>query len=195
MSNRVAVVLLTLALGWAFMPPAAAEAQGAANVRSAALARVGRAQVIAADPQVRSAVLAKNARHESLREVHQKDKLWTENPQDPLRQALSTDACAERLRELIKDDPLVVEAILMDAQGANVCVSPATSDYWQGDEPKFQQIFVAGKSVFLDEPALDASTGAYALQLSVLVADGRTKAGVLTLTLRVRKEDAQAATP
>lgn len=77
----------------------------------------------------------------------------------------------------------------MDAQGANVCVSRETSDYWQGDEAKFQKSFGADKQAFVDDPAFDASTGVHAIQLTVIVFDGKTKIGALTLTLRVRKQD------
>ena len=44
---------------------------------------------------------------------------------------MTQGACAERLRALIKEDSFVVEAFLMDAQGALVCASRETSDYWQ----------------------------------------------------------------
>ena len=43
----------------------------------------------------------------------------------------------------------------MDAQGANVCLSHETSDYWQGDEPKWQRIFRDGLAVFVDEPTFE----------------------------------------
>jgi hypothetical protein len=39
----------------------------------------------------------------------------------------------------------------------------------------------------VDEPAFDQSTGTYAVQLSVPVADAGARIGALTLTLKVRK--------
>jgi len=86
----------------------------------------------------------------------------------------------------------VVEAILMDEKGANVCVSRETSDYWQGDEDKWQKPFVEGKVAFVDEPAFDASSATYAIQLSVPVSEGTHRLGALTLTLKVRKDAAAA---
>jgi hypothetical protein len=176
--------LALLCFGLAALPALAQ----VARVREAALARVPLARSVAADPQLLGALQSKNASRESPDEIRRKDAEWTANAQLPLRKELASSPCAQRLRDLTKSDPLIVEAILMDANGANVCISRETSDYWQGDEAKFQKTFGADKEVFLDEPAFDSSSGTYAIQLSVLVKDGETKAGALTLTLRVRKD-------
>jgi hypothetical protein len=181
--------LLTLVVLGVLAAPAA-RAQAPEYVRQTAVARVARAQEIAADPQLIKAVLAKNATGESLDEVRRKDKQWVDDLQYPLRKTMTTSACAQRLRELTGNDPFIVEVILMDAQGANVCVSRETSDYWQGDEAKFQKSFGADKQAFVDDPAFDASTGTHAIQLTVIVFDGKPKIGALTLTLKVRKGDA-----
>ena len=98
---------------------------------------------------------------------------------------MTQGACADRLRSLVGDDSFVVEAFLTDARGALVCASRETSDYWQGDEPKWQKTYGEGKRLFIDEPAQDTSTGVYAIQLSTLVSNGSAKAGALTLTLRI----------
>ena len=180
--------LLTLiVLGMLAAP--AARAQAPAYVHQTAMARVALAQKMAADPDLVRAVIAKNATGESLNEIRRKDREWVDSPQYPLRKTMTTSACAQRLRELTKDDLFVVEVILMDAQGANVCVSRETSDYWQGDEAKFQRSFGADKEAFIDDPAFDASTDTHAIQLTVIVFDGKTKIGALTLTLKVRKQD------
>jgi hypothetical protein len=185
--RRLAILLLVAAC-----PAVTAGAQSAASIRETALARISRAQALVADPELVKAVREKNASKESMEDIARKDKEWVENARYLLRKELSQSACALRLRELTRDDPVIVEAILMDAQGANVCVSRETSDYWQGDEAKFQRTFGANKDVFLDEPALDASTGVYAIQLSVLLRDAGAKIGALTLSLRVPKRGVRA---
>jgi len=157
-------------------------------VREAALARIPLARTVASDPEVLKALRAKNAAPESLDEISRKDAGWTANPKHPLRQQLTSSLCAQRLRDLTRSEPMVTEVILMDARGANVCISRETSDYWQGDEAKFQKTFGADKEVYLEEPAFDVSSGTFAVQLTVLVLDGKVKAGALTLTLRVRKD-------
>ena len=162
-------------------------------VKQVASARVGLAQTMARDAELVAAVAAKNAEKETPEAVQKKDKDWTSRPDSPLRKALVSSPCAQRLRQLIAPDSMVVEAILMDNQGANVCVSRETTDYWQGDEPKWQKTFKAGQEVFVDEPAFDESASSYAVQLSVPVSEGGQRTGALTLTLRVRKEDVPAA--
>ena len=165
----------------------------ASLVKQVASARVGLAQTMARDAELVAAVGAKNAEKEPLEAVQKKDKEWTSRPDSPLRKALVGSPCAQRLRQLIAPDSMVIEAILMDNQGANVCVSRETSDYWQGDEPKWQKTFRVGQEVFVDEPAYDESAHSYAVQLSVPVSEGGLRTGALTLTLKVRKEDVPAA--
>ena len=180
---------LTLALlSLAALAPATLRAQAKVAVKQMALARVKLAEQVAADPELHKAVLAKNAEGESRQTIEVRDREWIRNPNAPLRKALTGSPCAARLREKIAADPLVVEAILMDAQGANVCVSRETSDYWQGDEDKWQKPFVEGRAAFVDEPAFDASTATYAVQLSVPVLDGTKRVGALTLTLKIKKD-------
>jgi hypothetical protein len=179
-------IALTLLLP-ALVPPAL-HAQTAAAVKQMAHARVKLGEQMAADPQLRKAVAAKNAEQETPATREARDREWTLNLASALRKTLSGNPCAQRLRELIAPDPLVVEAILMDAQGANVCVSRETSDYWQGDEPKWRKPFVEGRAAFVDEPAFDQSSATYAVQLSVPVSENAKPIGALTLTLKVRKD-------
>lgn len=161
------------------------------GVRGAALARLPLAQTLAADPEIMRALRSKNNGGETAEEIQRKDKEWTQNPQFALRKSLTNSACGQRLRELTKADANVVEVILMDKNGANVCVSHETTDYWQGDEAKFQKTFGETKDVFVDEARLDQSTGVYSIQISVLVRDGMAKAGALTLGLRVNKQEVE----
>jgi hypothetical protein len=160
----------------------------AASVKETAYARVPLAKRLASDPEVLGYVVAKNAEGETAADIQRKDKEWMEQRDYPLKKTQLHSRCADRLRLLLKDDPVVVEAILMDAQGANVCISAETTDYWQGDEAKWQRTYQGGAEVFVDEPALDRSTGIYAVQLSVPVTRDGRHIGALCLTLKVRRE-------
>ncbi len=184
---RLVPVILVALLAFS---PSVLPAQAGAAVKQMAHARVKLAEQVAADSEIRRAVAAKNAERESRQAIERKDQEWASSPAYPLRKALTSSPCAQRLRQLTAADPLVVEAILMDEQGANVCVSRETSDYWQGDEDKWRRPFVEGRAAFVDEPAFDASSATYAVQLSVPVADGARRIGALTLTLKVRKDAA-----
>jgi hypothetical protein len=165
------------------------QAPASGLVKQVASARIVLAQTMSRDTDLLAAVRAKNAEKETAEEVQRKDKEWTARQDAPLRKALVSSPCAQRLRQLIAPDPMVVEAILMDDHGANVCVSKETTDYWQGDELKWQKTFKEGLEVFVDEPAFDESAQAFAVQLSVPVSDAGKRVGALTLTLKVRKED------
>jgi len=154
-------------------------------VRNTAYARVDIARSVAADATLRSAVRVKNAAGESMAVIREIDAGWVAGGQGELKATLTRSNCADRLRELITGDPLIVEAFLMDQQGALVCATGPTSDYYQGDEAKWQQPMQQGKKVFVDEPAYDESSDTYAIQLSVPVLDGGAPVGALTLTLRL----------
>jgi hypothetical protein len=158
---------------------------GAAKARETATARVPLAQSVAADPELVKAVQAKNQSGESEADILKKDKEWQANQRYPLRLELTSNACAARLKKMLAGEPIVVEAFLMDNKGALVCATRETSDYWQGDEAKWQNTYADGKPVFIDQPALDMSSNAFGVQLSVLVKDGGKSAGALTLTLKV----------
>jgi hypothetical protein len=155
----------------------------AARVKETAYARVALAQTIARDAAIRAAVVASNAVVEPPAEIRRRDAYWIANPRDPLRQAIVQAPCSGKVRELVKSEPLVVEAFVMNDRGTLVCSVAETSDYWQGDEAKWQRTFVDGKDAFVEEPAFDASSGRYAIQVSVPVSEGAKRIGAVTLTL------------
>ena len=160
-------------------------AAGSAKVREIAGARVALAERIAADAALQAEVAAKNGSAETPDQIQRKDREWIAGGRPELRRQMTQGACADRLREMVKGDSFVVEAFLMDAHGALVCATRETTDYFQGDEPKWERTYDEGRRVFVDEPALDPSTGAYAIQMSVLVSANGAKAGALTLTLKI----------
>jgi hypothetical protein len=160
----------------------------ASRVKQTAYVRVEKARAIARDPQLVALIAAKNAVQESREEIRRKDAEWSAAADHPLRRSLTQGECGGRLRELVADDGVIVEVLLMDRQGALVCASVAPSDYWQGDEPKWQKTCLEGRDPFVDEGALDASTGRYAVQLSVPVTVDGKCIGAVTLTLKVPRE-------
>lgn len=173
------MALSVLAVLWLLQPASAA------RVREIAYARVPLAERVASDAPLVAAVVAKNGSGQSDADVQRRDREWMANPRSALRQSVTQGTCAERLRELVEPDAFIVEAFLTDSRGALVCASRETSDYWQGDEAKWQKTYGEGKRLFVDEAAQDVSTGVYAIQLSVLVSNGTGKVGALTLTLKV----------
>jgi hypothetical protein len=178
-------VMAVVALSGPAVPTAAA-----VRIKETAYARVVRAQAIARDSSIHAAVSVSNAIVESPDLVRRRDALWIANLRDPLRQEIVQAPCSAKVREMVKDDPLVVEAFVMNDRGTLVCSMVETPDYWQGDESKWQRTFVGGKDPFVEEPAFDTSSGKYAIQVSVPIAEAGARVGVVTLTLKFKRQEA-----
>lgn len=81
---------------------------------------------------------------------------------------------------------LFTEIFLMDQVGLNVAASDVTSDYWQGDEDKWQRTYGAGTdALHLGAIELDESTQTYQSQVSVTVTDPDTGAPIGAATFGV----------
>jgi hypothetical protein len=171
---------------------AAAQDPLVARVRQTAYARMDTARAIARDTSVVGFVTAKNSAGETPAEIQRKDSRWTAGGEQALRKELTGGACAERLRQLAGADPFILDVMLMDGQGALVCATKETSDYWQGDEPKWKKPMTESAEAFVDEPAYDESVGAYAIQMSVPVMQGGRRVGALCVTLKVPRPVASA---
>jgi hypothetical protein len=67
---------------------------------------------------------------------------------------------------------LYTEMFVMDDKGLNVGQSSVTSDYWQGDEGKFQKTFQVGPdAVFIDEAEFNDDDKTWRAQLNFTVVD------------------------
>lgn len=133
-----------------------------------------------ADPILLEAVRAQNAKAVPLADVQKLDEAWAAGKNDALVQKTITGPCADRLRVLAAKHGYG-EVFLSDNQGALVCASARTSDYWQGDEAKWIKAFNDGKgATFIDRPRMDDSTKAHLAQISVAVMQGDRALGVLT---------------
>jgi hypothetical protein len=140
------------------------------------------------DPAIVAAVQAQNAKAMPLAEIQRIDGEWqkAEAPL-PIMAELQGNAAAQVLKTLAAAQPVLAEAFVMDAQGANVAMTAATSDYWQGDEAKWQNSFKGGAGgVDIGKEKLDKSTNKVQQQISlpVIAADG-TVVGAITLGVSV----------
>ena len=79
---------------------------------------------------------------------------------------------------------LFTEIFVMDKFGLNVGQSSVTSDYWQGDEDKYQKTFAVGPdAVFVDEPEFDDNTKTWRTQVNFTVVDPATKESIGAVTV------------
>jgi len=147
----------------------------------------------AANSVVIKAVKEQNSKSVPLAKIQETDKTWmnvtgAKNEPTEFMKSLASNAAANELAKIEKANSYMVEFILTDNQGANVALTGMTSDYWQGDEPKFTNAFANGKGdIYIARPQKDKSTGEVISQVSVPVMSDGQAIGTLTVGIRADK--------
>ncbi|MBK0398925.1 cache domain-containing protein [Limibaculum sp. M0105] len=128
------------------------------------------------DPVIVYALNEQNEKNDGIRagKIKFLDETWiAENGRGPMifdlldRQA---SVIVRDRREL--SNGVITEIIVMDKYGLNVAISDPTSDYYQGDEAKYQETFLKGPgAVHVSEIEFDDSTQKYQTQVSMTVVD------------------------
>lgn len=99
---------------------------------------------------------------------------------------LENEAASFLGEQMGRSGGVISEIFVMDARGLNVAASDVTSDYWQGDEAKFQKTFEVGPgSVHFGDVEFDESTQTYQGQVSIVIVDpaSNTPIGAVTIGL------------
>jgi hypothetical protein len=130
------------------------------------------------EPVLLVALREQNARTAELSEAEilELDQQWREQLQQEEQPLLDT-VLKGRPAELLLGKVAMAggeisELFLMDARGLNVASATATSDYWQGDEAKFQKSFGLGPDgMEIGEIEFDPSTGVSQAQVSATITD------------------------
>lgn len=108
---------------------------------------------------------------------------------DLVGNVLNGDAAAFLQQHVGTSDGAITEIFIMDAHGLNVAASGPTSDYWQGDEAKFQQTYGVGPTaVHFSEVEFDESSQSYQAQISLTITDPATGAAIGAMTVGVNAE-------
>lgn len=151
-----------------------------------------------ANPIVALSINAQNDKRGSLKQadIDALDKQWRdERKKDdkPLIAAtLTAPLSVYLLRVQAENLGLYTEIFVMDTNGLNVGQSAITSDYWQGDEAKFQKTFkVSPDAVFIDEPEWDAERKIWRAQLNLTLADIKTNKAIGSATVEVNLTELQ----
>lgn len=144
------------------------------------------------DKLVIDAIKDQNQKHAALSadDIKKLDVQWRgeiDKADKPLIQSVLNNALSKFLAEKkTASGGLITEIFVMDNKGLNVGQSDITSDYWQGDEAKWQKTFPAGaNAVFVDEIEKDESTQRLQVQISVGIADPATGTVIGTATIGV----------
>jgi glycerol-3-phosphate dehydrogenase len=147
------------------------------------------------DPAVVNAIKAQNQKHASLTQadIDSMDKKWraeTGASGQPMIQAVMANDLSKFLKGK-KDGSkgLYTEIFVMDNKGLNVGQSDITSDYWQGDEAKWQKTYSVGASaIHISDVAKDESTQSFQSQLSLPVVDPANNQVIGAVTIGINVE-------
>jgi hypothetical protein len=143
-------------------------------------------------------VNASNKRHEGVQqaEIDNLDNTWkaeAESEDQPLiAEILSSPLSSYLLYTQAKSAGLFTEIFVMDKFGLNVGQSSVTSDYWQGDEDKFQKTYgVAPDAVFVDEAEFHDETKTWRTQVNFTIVDPATQEPVGAVTAEINLTELQ----
>ena len=140
------------------------------------------------DKAIVKAVKAQNKKGMTLFDIKNTDGAWKGLKEGTLaiQDELLSNDCAKAAQAILESRPYIMEIFVMDNQGANVCMTDKTGDYWQGDEGKFVNSYNGGiGSVFVDELEVDDATRATVSQVSVPVMDKGMAIGAMTIGVYV----------
>lgn len=147
---------------------------------------------------VRLSILNQNAKYSGLTsgDVDGLDKTWraeTKESVQPLISAtLSNPLSAYLTRIQAHSQGLYSEIFVMDNKGLNVGQSNISSDYWQGDEAKFQKTFPAGpQAIFIDEPEFNDERKTWNTQVNLSIGDDSGKQSIGAITVEVNLTELQ----
>lgn len=147
---------------------------------------------------VRVSIKNQNEKYGNLaqQQINDLDQKWrTERKSDdqPLISATLSNPLSSYLTRIQAHSiGLYSEMFVMDLNGLNVGQSNISSDYWQGDEAKFQKTFPVGPSaVFIDEPEFDDELGIWRVQVNLSVADKDTGKAIGAITVEINLSELQ----
>ena len=148
-----------------------------------------------ANPVVSLSIDSQNRLRKDLTQekIDAADKQWREEREaedQPLVAAIVTNPLSGYLTQVqARSGGLLAEIFVMDAVGLNVGQSSITSDFWQGDEAKFQNTFPNGPdAVFIDEAEYNEDSDTWRSQLSMTMSnEERQPIGAVTIEVNLNE--------
>jgi len=186
--SSLKIAIFGLILAFTSSPLTAQEDAARAHMDTDAAAWVGNAVLVAG-------IKAQNALHASIdsSEIDAKDKSWraeVKNGGGAMTASVLANDVSAFLQE-VRDNSggLYTEIFVMDNKGLNVGQSDLTSDYWQGDEAKWQQTYGVGAgAIHVGEVEFDESSQSYQVQVSVSISDPATGELIGAVTIGMNAE-------
>jgi len=147
------------------------------------------------NPVVRQSIAAQNNAHADLSQadIDALDLEWraeADGQSGDLIENTLGNSLSEYLGGALEESAGVfTEIFVMDNRGLNVGQSGLTSDYWQGDEAKWQETFLVGSNaIHVSDVEFDESSQTYQLQISVAIQDHDTQTIIGAATFGVNAE-------
>lgn len=151
---------------------------------------------VLAEPIVAFAIEAQNARYAGLAQadIDALDAQWRkehETEAQPLISAILSNPVSSYLtRVQAQSIGLYTEIFVMDDHGLNVGQSNISSDFWQGDEAKWQKTFQVGpRAVFIDEPEFRDDVGIWVVQVNLAIGSADASIGAATFEVNLTELD------
>lgn len=145
-----------------------------------------------ASPVVLLTLEASNERYAGLDQagIDALDKQWRaerEVEDQPLITAVLSSPLSSYLTKIqARSRGLYTEIFVMDSKGLNAGQSAITSDFWQGDEGKWQKTFQVGPdAIFIDEIEINQETGTENAQVNLSIAQDGKVVGAITVEINV----------
>ncbi|WDD98789.1 PDC sensor domain-containing protein [Thalassomonas actiniarum] len=137
-------------------------------------------------PLVIEALKESNKHCRNIVDIMKLDASWQANRK--LQQKILQNPIAKQVEQMTNStNNRIVEVLIMDKSGTLVGAFPKTTDYWQGDEAKFQQPIVL-RGEFVGPTKWDPSTQTYSFIFSFLIRENSEIIGVLAAGLDVSRE-------
>jgi hypothetical protein len=148
-----------------------------------------------ANPVVELSINSQNKLRKDMtqEQIDAADLQWRaerEAEDQPLVAAILTNPLSSYLTQVqARSGGMFAEIFVMDAVGLNVGQSSITSDFWQGDEAKFQNTFPNGPdAVFIDEAEYSDGADAWLTQLNMTLSNSdREPIGAVTVEVNLNE--------
>jgi len=148
-----------------------------------------------ANPVVELSISSQNKLRKDMtqEQIDAADLQWRaerEAEDQPLVAAILTNPLSSYLTQVqARSGGMFAEIFVMDAVGLNVGQSSITSDFWQGDEAKFQNTYPNGPdAVFIDEAEYNEGADAWLAQLNMTMSNAdRQPIGAVTVEVNLNE--------
>ena len=145
---------------------------------------------LSTNPIIVDEVKNQNSKSVSLEEIKKVNSEWLKSDnQLPVHSQVLNNRCSRELRHVININDFIVEAYVMDNQGAMVAGNVTTREYWQGEGVKWKTSYNNGTGgIYIEEEKFDNTAGMNLQHISLPVIDENGSViGALAFGIAIQK--------